>query len=164
MKRLHLAQSFDQYFEIVFANTTELQRESYRIRHQVYSEELGWEPPRDSRMEMDAYDEFSHSILLRHKRTGAFVGTVRLVLPPPELPHATLPFEDNCLDSMMLDVVDPGVGFEVHSIDRLPTRQGGFGLFSIRERLKLMGGSIDIHSIVGEGTTVRIRPVVLAAD
>ena len=60
-------------------------------------------------------------------------------------------------DVLTLDVVDPGVGFEVHAIDRLPTRQGGFGLFSIRERLKLMGGSIDIHSIVGEGTTVRIR-------
>jgi signal transduction histidine kinase len=62
------------------------------------------------------------------------------------------------VDEMLtLDVVDPGVGFEVHSIDRLPTRQGGFGLFNIRERLKLMGGSVDIHSIIGEGTTVRIR-------
>jgi signal transduction histidine kinase len=60
-------------------------------------------------------------------------------------------------DAFLLDVLDPGVGFEVHSIDRLPTRQGGFGLFNIRERLKLMGGTIDIHSIVGEGTTVRIR-------
>jgi signal transduction histidine kinase len=60
-------------------------------------------------------------------------------------------------DALSLDVVDPGIGFEVHSIDRLPTRQGGFGLFNIRERLKLMGGSIDIHSVVGEGTTVRIR-------
>jgi len=60
-------------------------------------------------------------------------------------------------DSFTLDVIDPGVGFEVHSVDRLPTRQGGFGLFNIRERLKLMGGTIDIHSIVGEGTTVRIR-------
>jgi signal transduction histidine kinase len=58
---------------------------------------------------------------------------------------------------LMLDVIDPGVGFEVHSINRLPTRQGGFGLFNIRERLKLMGGSVDIHSVIGEGTTVRIR-------
>jgi signal transduction histidine kinase len=60
-------------------------------------------------------------------------------------------------DALTIDVLDPGIGFEVHSIDRLPTRQGGFGLFNIRERLKLMGGSVDIHSIVGEGTTVRIR-------
>ncbi|MEO8018235.1 MAG: MASE1 domain-containing protein [Pseudomonadota bacterium] len=60
-------------------------------------------------------------------------------------------------DYLALDVIDPGVGFEVHSIDRLPTRHGGFGLFNIRERLKLMGGSVDIHSVVGEGTTVRIR-------
>jgi signal transduction histidine kinase len=60
-------------------------------------------------------------------------------------------------DALTIDVLDPGIGFEVHSIDRLPTRQGGFGLFNIRERLKLMGGSVDIHSIVGQGTTVRIR-------
>jgi len=60
-------------------------------------------------------------------------------------------------EQLMIDVVDPGVGFEVQTINRLPTRQGGFGLFNIRERLKLMGGNIDIHSVVGEGTTVRIR-------
>jgi signal transduction histidine kinase len=60
-------------------------------------------------------------------------------------------------EQLTLDVVDPGVGFEVQSLNRLPTRTGGFGLFSIRERLKLMGGNIDIHSVVGEGTTVRIR-------
>jgi signal transduction histidine kinase len=60
-------------------------------------------------------------------------------------------------DALMIDVLDLGVGFEVQAIGRLPTRQGGFGLFSIRERLKLMGGAIDINSIVGEGTTVRIR-------
>jgi signal transduction histidine kinase len=58
---------------------------------------------------------------------------------------------------LALDVIDPGIGFEVHAVDRLPTRQGGFGLFNIRERLKLMGGSVDIHSVIGEGTTVRIR-------
>jgi signal transduction histidine kinase len=60
-------------------------------------------------------------------------------------------------DQLMIDVLDPGVGFEVQTIDRLPTRHGGFGLFNIRERLKLMGGNIDIHSVIGEGTTVRIR-------
>ncbi|HEX6637622.1 MAG TPA: sensor histidine kinase, partial [Steroidobacteraceae bacterium] len=60
-------------------------------------------------------------------------------------------------DKVALDVIDPGIGFAVHSIDRLPTRQGGFGLFNIRERLKLMGGSVEIHSVIGEGTTVRIR-------
>jgi signal transduction histidine kinase len=60
-------------------------------------------------------------------------------------------------DQLSIDVIDPGVGFEVQTINRLPTRHGGFGLFNIRERLKLMGGNIDIHSVVGEGTTVRIR-------
>jgi signal transduction histidine kinase len=60
-------------------------------------------------------------------------------------------------EQLSIDVLDPGVGFEVQAIDRLPTRHGGFGLFNIRERLKLMGGNIDIHSVIGQGTTVRIR-------
>jgi signal transduction histidine kinase len=60
-------------------------------------------------------------------------------------------------EQFSIDVVDPGVGFEVQTIDRLPTRHGGFGLFNIRERLKLMGGNIEIHSVIGQGTTVRIR-------
>jgi signal transduction histidine kinase len=60
-------------------------------------------------------------------------------------------------DELTIDVIDPGVGFEVQTIDRLPTRHGGFGLLNIRERLKLMGGNLDIHSVIGQGTTVRIR-------
>lgn len=107
MKNSTLAENFSNHFEVVFAKTPELRKECYRIRHQVYSAELGWEPHDESRMERDGYDEFAYSFLLRHKRTGSFVGTIRLVLPPPKLPHVTLPFEDHCLDSMKLDVIDP---------------------------------------------------------
>ena len=52
----------------------------------------------------------------------------------------------------------------MHSIDRLPTRQGGFGLFNIRERLKLMGGSIDMVSEFGSGTTMILDLTLGIAD
>jgi signal transduction histidine kinase len=59
-------------------------------------------------------------------------------------------------DLIVIDVVDPGVGFDSRSLDRLPRRDGGFGLFSIRERLALMGGTMRVNSIEGQGTTVRV--------
>ncbi len=56
-------------------------------------------------------------------------------------------------DNVRIEVVDDGVGF-------VPSPQsnktGGFGLFSIRERLNYLGGSIDIESKPGQGTHVRL--------
>ena len=40
---LDLVRDFDTYFEIVPAYTEVLRDEVYRIRYQVYAEELGWE-------------------------------------------------------------------------------------------------------------------------
>ena len=41
-------------------------------------------------------------------------------------------------------------------VDRAKAGQGGWGLFSIRERLTLLGGRLDIESAPGRGTTVRL--------
>ena len=38
-----------------------------------------------------------------------------------------------------------------------PTAENGFGLFSIRERLKSYNGSLQIESQKGKGTTVSVR-------
>jgi PAS domain S-box-containing protein len=56
-------------------------------------------------------------------------------------------------DKIRIEVADDGAGF-------IPSPQlnktGGFGLFSIRERLNYLGGSIDIESKPGYGTHVRL--------
>lgn len=49
----------------------------------------------------------------------------------------------------MLEIDDDGRGFE------LSGAQGGFGLANLRERIDSLGGSLDIQSRAGEGTTVR---------
>lgn len=54
-----------------------------RLRHQVYVEERGWLPPGRGGLETDQYDPHSAHVLVRAKRCGTPVGTVRLVLPGP---------------------------------------------------------------------------------
>ncbi|MFN2566528.1 MAG: sensor histidine kinase [Gemmatimonadaceae bacterium] len=53
--------------------------------------------------------------------------------------------------SATLEVVDDGSGFDV---DAAEARRPGMGLFSIRERVSLVGGTVEIHSIHGRGTRV----------
>lgn len=107
MEPLSLADNFDKYFEIIVADTPELQQESFKIRHMVYSEELGWEPTNDSQLETDECDPYSFPLLLVHKRTGSFAGTVRLVIPPISQPDAKLPFELHCAHTVQKDIIDP---------------------------------------------------------
>ena len=52
-------------------------------------------------------------------------------------------------DTVTVSVSDDGVGFAVGK------RRKGFGLLGMRERVKLAGGSLDLTSGPGEGTTVR---------
>ncbi len=55
-------------------------------------------------------------------------------------------------DCMAITVSDGGKGFDPDTL-RFETTPlaGGFGLFSIRERLDLIGGNMTIHSIPGNG-------------
>jgi signal transduction histidine kinase len=50
-------------------------------------------------------------------------------------------------------VTDDGVGFDPEVLGA-PTAEGGFGLYSIRERLIAVDGTLRIESAPGAGTTV----------
>lgn len=54
-------------------------------------------------------------------------------------------------DTLRLVVQDDGVGFDPETVSERPTGDGGFGLFSVRERMADMGGSFDIDSAPGNG-------------
>ena len=53
-------------------------------------------------------------------------------------------------DTLRIVVKDDGVGFDVHDA-KSTSREGGFGLFSIRERMADLGGSLEIESEPGLG-------------
>lgn len=51
-----------------------------------------------------------------------------------------------------ITVSDTGAGFEVGRLESGQGSGGGFGLFSIRERISLIGGSLQIQSTPGQGS------------
>jgi PAS domain S-box-containing protein len=69
--------------------------------------------------------------------------TVELVLDPD--------------DQLCITVSDQGIGFEPAGLDHgSKSGQPGWGLFSIRERVTLLGGRFEIDSAAGQGTRVRL--------
>ncbi|HXU53437.1 MAG TPA: PEP-CTERM/exosortase system-associated acyltransferase [Casimicrobiaceae bacterium] len=88
---IDLASQFSTYFEIVRATSRDLREASFKVRHRVYCEELGFESPRADAMECDEYDGDAEHILIRSRRTLTFVGCARVVRPQP-VEHA-LPVE-----------------------------------------------------------------------
>ncbi|PCJ32827.1 MAG: GNAT family N-acetyltransferase [Gammaproteobacteria bacterium] len=85
MAETTLSEHFNQDFELIYANSPALKKEGFKIRHAVYAEELAWEKTQSNSLETDKYDAYSFSLLLRHKRTGIYAGTIRLILPPSNL-------------------------------------------------------------------------------
>jgi len=57
-------------------------------------------------------------------------------------------------ERVVLCVADDGVGFGFEVTDLKQSRYSGFGLFSIRERVEYLGGSVRIESGPGRGTQV----------
>lgn len=103
----NLGKAFQQYFEIVPALSDALRDHVYHIRHQVYCEELAFEPQRPDRREHDEYDAHSLHLLIRSVQTGEFIGCTRIVRPRPEDPYHPLPFERTCAATLDRSIVDP---------------------------------------------------------
>jgi two-component system sensor histidine kinase UhpB len=66
-------------------------------------------------------------------------------------------------DAVEVEVRDNGIGFDVG--EATSTRERGLGLFGMRERVELIGGTFSIESRPGEGTCIAVRvPVTSWGD
>lgn len=74
---------FDERFEVIFADTDLSRSLHYRIRYQVYCEELGYEDAErfPDGEERDRWDEHAAHFIVRDKQANRGIGAVRLVLP-----------------------------------------------------------------------------------
>jgi N-acyl amino acid synthase of PEP-CTERM/exosortase system len=99
--------AFNEYFELIHANTDELRRQVYLLRFQVYVLETGFESvddcicidiadQRQICWEEDEFDARSDHYLVRHRRTGIYAATARLILPDRETVDAPFPIELHC--------------------------------------------------------------------
>lgn len=64
-------------------------------------------------------------------------------------------------ENIVVHVADDGIGFTVSKMNYYLDENRGFGLFSIRERLRHLSGQMDIKSARGKGTRVTLTaPIV----
>ncbi|MGH8503067.1 MAG: PEP-CTERM/exosortase system-associated acyltransferase [Gammaproteobacteria bacterium] len=91
-----LIAAFEAYFRVINADTPQLLREVFRLRYQVYCEDtqLADGVLFPERLESDEYDQRSVHMLLQHRPSGHYVGTMRLVLPDPADPNKPFPIEE----------------------------------------------------------------------
>lgn len=60
-------------------------------------------------------------------------------------------------NDLTMTISDNGVGFDVSQIKTVEPSGRGAGLFSMKERVQLMGGKCNVQSQPGKGTTVTVR-------
>lgn len=148
-----LGEGFKQLFELTPALDEASREEVYRIRHDVYCRDLGWEPEREDGRETDEFDRHSFHCLLRRRGTGEPVGCTRLILTRPEDPAHLLPFEESCRDVLDRSLSDPA---------RLPRNTLGevsrlAVLNTYRQRKGESGSAVSVteNDFVGSGPRTR---------
>ena len=89
---------FVRTFSVEIADTEQLRREAFRLRYRVYCDERRFERSEDfpDQMEFDEHDDGAVHAIVRHRRTGIVVGTVRLILRHHANPNNRLPLEKAC--------------------------------------------------------------------
>jgi signal transduction histidine kinase len=88
--------------------------------------------------------------------TGLFrvaQGSIGNIIEHSKAKNTTISVEyrDN---ELVLRITDDGQGFDVSDITDVEESGRGRGLFSMRERIMLLGGTASVESKVGQGTTV----------
>jgi N-acyl amino acid synthase of PEP-CTERM/exosortase system len=93
LHRMNLASPYHEYFKMVLADNDELRNQSFKLRYEVYCDELGWEEPANfpDGLESDEFDPWSEHCLLFHRSTDQYAGTVRLVKTHPDFPDQGIP-------------------------------------------------------------------------
>jgi len=92
---LSLFDAFNGFFEMIPALTDDLKYEVYKLRYQVFCIETGFESPEShpGKIEFDEYDNHSLHYLVRHRKSGLFAATTRLILPDAKNIERLFPIE-----------------------------------------------------------------------
>ncbi len=107
-EKLSLSESFQRYFTVDFAMTSEQKRKVFEMRYRVYCEEFFYEPA-DRFPEKREHDEFDNKALhslITHRSSGMPAGCVRLVPTTGDVETDPLPFEKHCFDSLDKGFID----------------------------------------------------------
>lgn len=101
----NISYHFSRYLQPKFAGQSALKEEVYRIRHQVYCEELKFEPENADKQERDDFDQHAYHCVIQHKPSGNYAGTVRVVYS--HSPEQLLPIEKYCSEAISAEETAP---------------------------------------------------------
>ena len=65
--------------------------------------------------------------------------------------------------AMVMSVTDDGAGFDGQVLQEPVVGAGGFGLYSVRERLEHLGGRMEVDTRPGAGTVIRVIAPALSS-
>ena len=83
-------------------------------------------------------------------------GALGNILEHSEAKNASIKLECNAKECL-LHIKDDGKGFDVSKLTRVDPSGRGTGLFTMKERAKLVGGTCRVESRPGQGTKVRVK-------
>lgn len=135
-----IANHFANYLSPVIAHSIDLKTKCYNIRHEVYCDELKFEPTNPARIEKDYFDDHSLHCLIEHKPTNRYAGTVRVVRP--EKTNEFIPIQKYCLNSISPGKINPNdfKPYEICEISRLAVPSE----FRKRQTDKYKGASVGV--------------------
>ncbi|UOA09069.1 PEP-CTERM/exosortase system-associated acyltransferase [Methylobacter sp. S3L5C] len=88
-------EAFNEYFEMIPALSDDLKNEVYKLRYQIYCIENNFlnSDHYPDNLEFDEFDPQSIHYLIRHRKSGEYAATVRLILPDTDNPEKLFPLE-----------------------------------------------------------------------
>ncbi len=152
-----ISEHFSQYLKPQIADTEQLKHEVYKLRHNVYCEELHFEDVKETYEERDTFDSRAIHCFVRHISSNNLAGTVRLITSARE--DELLPIEQFCSHAL----TDPDISpmkygrHEICEISRLAVP----AVFRKREIDKYAGAATGaINEQVFSPTELRCFPYI----
>lgn len=102
MRHTDAIAAFRRDFIVQTARTLDEVQEAFRLRHQVYCLERGYEAATTAGVEQDEFDCNARHVIASDRRTGQVVGTMRFILPGRT--RDAMPMRRLCDPSLLRDL------------------------------------------------------------
>jgi N-acyl amino acid synthase of PEP-CTERM/exosortase system len=114
-----IADYFSRYLKPNIAGSEAAKQQVYKLRHQVYCEELQYEATNLSQLELDEFDARAIHCVIQHLSSNTLAGTLRLI--PTRSTDELLPIEKFCMQAITHPQLHPNnfLRHQVCEISRL---------------------------------------------
>jgi signal transduction histidine kinase len=119
---------------------------------------LGEELKEDLGLQMEFSDDNKPKALRYEVRSTVFQAVRELLLNVSK--HAGTKNVKVCMQQedgyLVININDDGIGFDTSEVSKRKAREGGYGLFSIKQKVDYLGGGLFIDTAPGKGTQATI--------